>query len=112
MKYTIEALRLFKNKKNSYILRLSVEDIKQMIVNGLKVNKYIDEEVNNTLVSVKEHEIDWNEVELEMNNKSFFGMGFITLDTSDLSELIINYDDLELDDKEIIAVELVAVYNR
>jgi hypothetical protein len=112
MKYVIEALRLFKNKKNSYMLRLSVEDIKQMITNGLKVNKYIDEEVNNTLVSVKDHNVEWNEIELEMGNKSFFGMGFITLEVNDLSELIINYNDLELDDKEIISVELIAVYNR
>jgi len=112
MKYTIEALRLSKNKKSSYMLRVSVENIKQMIYNGLKVNKYIDEEVNNTLVSIEDHNVEWNEVELEMNNQSFFGMGFITLEVSDLSNLIINYGDLELDDKDIISIELVAVYNR
>jgi hypothetical protein len=64
-------------------------------------------ENKNVLKVPFETEGKWNEVELELDEKSYFRSGFLTIENFEKSELLLCDDISKMNDDDTISVEII-----
>lgn len=98
---TIQALRGIRGEEIYYVAVFTKSDLINTITNiKLSNNK-------NTLKVPYNTEGKWNEVELELDEKSYFRSGFLTIENIEKSELLLCDDISILNDNDSISLEII-----
>ncbi|AXH16484.1 hypothetical protein CP985_14100 [Malaciobacter mytili LMG 24559] len=96
----IQALRGVKGTEIFYVAVFAKSDLNNISNIELVGNK-------NILKVPFETEGKWNEVELELDEKSYFRSGFLTIENFEKSELLLCDDISKMNDNDTISVEII-----
>jgi hypothetical protein len=101
MKMNFQAMKIVQGKKISYIIRMKKKDFDKF----KEICK--NEKSNNTTLYIKNAK--WIEVELDLENESYFGIGFLSFEPEE--EMIISFPKKieKLNDEDIIPVTVTSL---
>ena len=96
-----QALYVYQGENKSYVITTTVAEFKRLI----NSTKSIEESNENKILFNKDSIVEWNNVELELNDEYFYGAGFLSFPFKLENETIqYNTNIGKLDDYDTITI--------